>query len=700
MPGSQSAVSSDHEEETWEREFRANGNSMKTAELEAKLDEGNIQEAESSLCEGLSLNFEEARALLGRLEYHRGNVEGALRVFEGIDLQSAIQRFQPSLSDKPSKKGRPRTESVHNVPQHAAGLVLEAIYLKAKSLQKLGRLTEAAGECKSVLDTVEKIFQHGIPDLQVDGRLQETVSQAVELLPELWKQAGSHDEAIAAYRRALLSQWNLDNDFCARIQKKFAVFLLYSGVDAAAPSLSVQIDGSYIPRNNLEEAILLLMILIRKCAFGKIKWDPSVMEHLTFALSLCSQTSVLARQLEEVMPGTFNRIDRWVALALCHSGAGENKEALNLLRKSLHDNERPDDLMALLLAAKICSEDPFLAAEGVGFAQRAINSASDDQEHFKGVALRMLGHCLGRQAKVSSSDYERSSLQCEALKSLEEARSFDSSNPGLLLELAIQYAEYRNVNAALRYAKQFIDATGGSVLKGWRLLALILSSQKRYSEAQVVIDAALDETAKWEQGPLLRMKAKLKIFQSLPMDAIETYRYLLALVQAQRKSFGPIKANHQADDDKVNEFEVWLGLANLYSSLSHWKDVEACLEKAQSLRQYSAETLHTEGVMYEGRGLVKEALAAYTNAVLLDPNYVPCKVLLGALLSKMGPQALPVARNLLSDALRLEPTSHKAWYYLGLVHRDDGRNADAAECFQAASMLEESDPIESYTSVL
>lgn len=693
-------VVSDHEEEMGEREFRANGNSMKTAEVEAKLDEGNIQEAESSLREGLSLNFEEARALLGRLEYQRGNVEGALRVFEGIDLQAAIQRFQPSVSDKPSKKGRPRTESLHNVPQHAAGLVLEAIYLKAKSLQKLGRLTEAAGECKSVLDAVEKIFQYGIPDLQVDGRLQETVSQAVELLPELWKEAGSHDETIDAYRRALLSQWNLDNDCCARIQKKFAVFLLYSGVEAAAPSLSVQIDGSYIPRNNLEEAILLLMILIRKCALGKTKWDPSVMEHLTFALSLCSQTSVLARQLEEVMPGIFNRIDRWIALAFCHSAAWENKEALNLLRKSLHENERPDDLMALLLAAKICGEDPFLAAEGVGYAQRAITITSDDKEHLKGVALRLLGHCLGRQAKVSSSDYERSSLQCEALKSLEEALSFEPNKPDLLLELAIQYAEHRNISAALRYAKQFIDATGGSVLKGWRLLALILSSQKRYSEAQVVIDAALDETAKWEQGPLLRMKAKLKIFQSLPMDAIETYRYLLALVQAQKKSFGPLKVHHQADDDNVNEFEVWLGLANLYSSLSHWKDVEVCLEKAQSLRQYSAETLHTEGVMYEGRGLMKEALASYTNAILLDPNYVPSKVLLGALLSKMGRQALPVARNLLSDALRLEPTSRKAWYYLGMVHRDDGRNADAAECFQAASMLEESDPIESFASVL
>ena len=40
------------------REVSANGSSMKTTEVEAKLDEGNIQEAESSLREGLSLNFE------------------------------------------------------------------------------------------------------------------------------------------------------------------------------------------------------------------------------------------------------------------------------------------------------------------------------------------------------------------------------------------------------------------------------------------------------------------------------------------------------------------------------------------------------------------------------------------------------------------------------------------------------------------
>ncbi|XP_075650942.1 protein NPG1 isoform X1 [Castanea sativa] len=694
--GDHSDVDSDSE---WVREVSANGVSMKTTEVEAKLDQGNIQEAEASLREGLSLNFEEARSLLGKLEYQRGNVEGALRVFEGIDLQAAIQRLQPSLAEKPSsRRGRFRTESLHAVSQHAASLVLEAIYLKAKSLQKLGRVSEAAHECKSVLDAVEKIFYQGILDVQVDNKLQEIVTQAVELLPDLWKQAGFYHEAISAYRRALLSQWNLDNDCCARIQKGYAVLLLYGGVEAGPPSLAVQIDGSYVPKNNLEEAILLLMILMRKFILGKTQWDPSIMDHLTFALSVCSQTPVLAKQLEEIMPGVYHRVDRWNSLALCYSGAGQNKAALNLLRKSLHKHERPDDLIALLLAAKICSEDSHLAAEGVGYAQRAINHAQGIDEHLKGVGLRTLGLCLGKQTKVSSSDFERSRLQSEALKSLEGAIPLEPNNMDLIFELGVKYAEHRNLTAALRCAKQFIDETGGSILKGWRFLALVLSAQQRFSEAEVVTDAALDETAKWDQGPLLRLKAKLKFSQSLHMDAIETYRYLLALVQAQRKSFGPLRT--QVVDDKVDEFEVWHGLAKLYSSLSHWKDAEICLGKARELKQYSVEALHTEGVICEGRGQFLEAFAAYNNALLLEPCHVPCKILISALLSKRGLKALPVARSLLSDALRIDPTNRMAWYYLGMIHRDDGRKADAADCFQAASMLEESDPIESFDSIL
>lgn len=356
---------------------------------------------------------------------------------------------------------------------------------------------------------------------------------------------------MSAYRRALLSQWNLDNDCCARIQKNFAVFLLYSGVEVGPPSLAVQVDGSYVPRNNMEEAILLLMILLRKCCHGHAPWDPSVIEHLTYALSICSQTSVLAKELEEVLPGLLHRTDRWKLLSLCFNASRQSENALNLLRKTLHKHENADDTLSLLLAAKICSNNSFLAAEGLGYAQRATNNAQGVHKHLEGVGLRVQGLCLGKLAKVSSSDSERSRLQSEALKSLDRAFSLEPNNSELIFELGVQNAERRNLTAALSYAKQYIDITGGSVLKGWRLLALVLSAQKRYLEAQVVADTALDETAKWEQGPLLRMKAKLKISQSLHVDAIETYRYLLALVQVQKKSYGPNRITSQASSSLV-----------------------------------------------------------------------------------------------------------------------------------------------------
>lgn len=104
--------------------------------------------------------------------------------------------------------------------------------------------------------------------------------------------------------------------------------------------------------------------------------------------------------------------------------------------------------------------------------------------------------------------------------------------------------------------------------------------------------------------------------------------------------------------------------------------------------------------MFQRRGQTKEALAAYVNALLVEPSYVPCKILIGSALAKLGQKMLPSVRTLLTDALKIEPTNRMAWYQLALVHRDDGRLADAADCFQAAAMLEESDPIESFSSII
>ena len=130
-----------------------------------------------------------------------------------------------------------------------------------------------------------------------DCQLYDTLDKAVELLPELWKLADSPNDAILSYRRALLHHWNLDPETTASIQKEFAIFLLYSGGEASPPDLSSEMDNSFVPRNNIEKAILLLMILLRKVYFNRIEWDVSILEHLSFALSIAGDLKALANQM-------------------------------------------------------------------------------------------------------------------------------------------------------------------------------------------------------------------------------------------------------------------------------------------------------------------------------------------------------------------------------------------------------------------
>ncbi|KAG6549262.1 hypothetical protein Mapa_009248 [Marchantia paleacea] len=679
---------------------QVSGLSSKIIEGEARLDEGCIEEAETSLREALELNNEEARALLGRLEYQRGNFEGALHVFEGIDITVLVPRFRYFASDKARhRRFRARSETALTACLHTANLLFEAIYLKARCLQKLGRLEEAAQECKSVMEVLESSLPQGLPSSWLgDSKLSETVGKSVELLPKTLIEAGQVQEAITAYRRVLLGNFNLESQNSGRIHKDFAMLLLYGGVEASAPWLGSQNEGAFVPKNNIEESILLFLLLLRQCTLRMIPWDPTIIEHLSFALSVCGQSDFLAQQYEMLLPGTQSRPERWYNLALCYSGASQNDVALNLLRKSLNPVEKPDDVASLLLAAKLCAKHVKLSSEGVGYAERAVENAKCEYEHMKGTALHVLGVVLGLKVKASLSDSERTKLQAQALSALQGAASIEKEDPKVIFDLGLEYAEQRNLSLALDCAKKFMDLSSGASVQGWKLLALILSAQQRFVDAEAALDAALDDTGKWEQGELLRMKAKIQMAQGQSMRAVETYRLLLALVQAQRKSFEAGSWRHKVGES-VEQVDVWQGLAVVYTSLEQWRDAEICLEKAQGLKASSAVTWNAAGALHEARNNVQDALAAYNNALAVDPDHVPSKVSTGSLLRQRGGNSLPVARSFLTDALRSEPTNHLAWYNLGMLHKVEGRAREAADCFQAAFLLEQSAPVEKFSSI-
>lgn len=394
---------------------------------------------------------------------------------------------------------------------------------------------EAASECKIILDTVESALPCGTySEINGDSKLLEMFHRALELLPKLWLQAGSVDEAIAAYRRALLRPWNLDPQRLAKVQKDLAATLLYGGVEASIPPESKPI-GATFPDSSMEESILLLFILMQKVVYGEIEWDPEIMDHLTFALAMCGEFESLADHVEQVLPGIYNRAERWYFLALCYSAAGQNTTALNLLKKvsGLSESNHKPHLASFLLGAKVCSQDPAESLEGVKFARRVIDASINQNEHMLGQAHKFLGICYGNAAMISTSDSERVALHRDSVNSFSHTLRAGIEDPEISFQLGLENAVQRNLASAFNQAMVYSKTSAGSSARGWKLLARVASAEQRLVDAEAIVDLALDETESIEQLELLRLKALVQIAQEQPKQAIETYRILLALIRGQ-----------------------------------------------------------------------------------------------------------------------------------------------------------------------
>lgn len=88
--------------------------------------------------------LQEARALLGRLEYQRGNFDAALQVFYGIDIKTLSPRMTKAITERTRQQRKSRSKSDYVQPSvmslHSVSLLLEAMLLKAKSLNELGKV--------------------------------------------------------------------------------------------------------------------------------------------------------------------------------------------------------------------------------------------------------------------------------------------------------------------------------------------------------------------------------------------------------------------------------------------------------------------------------------------------------------------------------------------------------------------------------
>lgn len=104
------------------------------------------------------------------------------------------------------------------------------------------------------------------------------------------------------------------------------------------------------------------------------------------------------------------------------------------------------------------------------------------------------------------------------------------------------------------------------------------------------------------------------------------------------------------------------------------------------------------GQLYEAKGLLKEAQGAYAKALDIEPGHVPSLVSTAIVLRDLSDTSLAVIKGYLTDALRLDHANHIAWFNLGLIYKAENPRLafEASECFQAATLLEETAPIEPF----
>ncbi|KAL5579829.1 hypothetical protein UlMin_012271 [Ulmus minor] len=288
------------------RDFSGSGLSSRTRDWDSKLEDIQVDEAESTLKEALSLNYE---ARVRKREF-----DVALSVFQWIDIKGLTPRMSKAIVERTRpRKSQSKDDIVPTsiMSLHSVSLLIEAILLKARSLEELGRYIEVAKECKIILDYVDSALPNGMPE----------------------GIAGFLDDAITAYRRALVKLWNLEPERLAGAQKNLAVVLLFGGVKVSLP-LEYKVWGPTNPDNSTKEAIFLLLIHMRKF-------------------------ELLADYFEQVLLIIYNRAERWYFLALCYSAAGQNEATLNLLKKVARCSKAKHmpHFPSFLFGAKLGSQD-------------------------------------------------------------------------------------------------------------------------------------------------------------------------------------------------------------------------------------------------------------------------------------------------------------------------------------------------------
>uniref|UniRef100_A0A2K5ND71 Tetratricopeptide repeat domain 7A n=1 Tax=Cercocebus atys TaxID=9531 RepID=A0A2K5ND71_CERAT len=416
--------------------------------------------------------------------------------------------------------------------------------------------------------------------------------------------------------------------------------------------------------------------------------------------------------------------------------------AVSLLRECV--KLRPSDPTVPLMAAKVCIGSLHWLEEAERFAMMVI-SLGEEAGEFLPKGYLALGLTYSLQATDATLKSKQDELHRKALQTLERAQQLAPGDPQVILYVSLQLALVRQISSAMEQLQEALKVCKDDA-HALHLLALLFSAQKHHQHALDVVNMAITEhpenfnlmftKVKLEQvlkGPeeaLVTCRQMLRLWQTLysfsQLGGLEKDGSLgegltmkkqsgmhLTLPDAHDADSGSRRASSIAAsrlEEAMSELtmpssvlkqgpmqlwttleQIWLQAAELFMEQKHLKEAGFCIQEAAGLFPTSHSVLYMRGRLAEVKGSLEEAKQLYKEALTVNPDGVRIMHSLGLMLSRLGHKSL--AQKVLRDAVERQSTCHEAWQGLGEVLQAQGQNEAAVDCFLTALELEASSPV-------
>ncbi|XP_075811709.1 tetratricopeptide repeat protein 7A isoform X2 [Microtus pennsylvanicus] len=416
--------------------------------------------------------------------------------------------------------------------------------------------------------------------------------------------------------------------------------------------------------------------------------------------------------------------------------------AVSLLRECM--KLQPSNPTVPLMAAKVCIGSLHWLEEAEHFATVVIGLGEEAGE-FLPKGYLALGLTYSLQATDATLKSKQDELHRKALQTLERAQELAPDDPQIIFYVSLQLALVRQISSAMEHLQEALTVSRDDA-NALHLLALLFSAQKHYQHALDVINMAVTEypenfnlmftKVKLEQvlkGPeeaLVTCRQMLRLWQTLynfsQLGGLERDGSFEGLtVKKQNGIHLTLPDAHDAEsagsrrassiaasrlEEAMSELtittsvlkqgpmqlwttleQIWLQAAELFMEQRHLKEAGFCIQEAAGLFPTSHSVLYMRGRLAEVKGNLEEAKQLYKEALTVNPDGVCIMCSLGLMLSQLGHKSL--AQKVLRDAVERQSTCHEAWQGLGEVLQDQGQNEAAVDCFLTALELEASNPV-------